>query len=315
MDKFDLLDRKILYELDCNGRATYSQVAKATRSSKTTVKYRVERLIKENVISGFHTVIDFSPIGYMIYRFCIRLRKCPQTIENEIIKYLLNDEQIYVVFKVDGPYHLVFAVKSKNAWELKKFWEEFNEKFFEYIQSNHMSIILDYWEFTRTYLLPTPREKKQFITLKKPDALLIDDTDKQILDYISYNARASLIEIADKIGKSTMVVRHRIKNLEKKKIILGYRAVLNYEKIGYYYYKVDLSLATIRNLPKIRQHILSHPNVVYIEKSLTTADFEFDLEVRNFIEFTSIMDSFKSKFPEDILDYNYYSLVKGYKIF
>jgi len=144
---------------------------------------------------------------------------------------------------------------------------------------------------------------------------LIDDTDKQILDYISYNARASLIEIADKIGKSTMVVRHRIKNLEKKKIILGYRAVLNYEKIGYYYYKVDLSLATIRNLPKIRQHILSHPNVVYTEKSLTTADFEFDLEVRNFIEFTSIMDSFKSKFPEDILDYNYYSLVKGYKIF
>lgn len=315
MDDIDLLDRKILYELDCNGRASYSQIAKVVRSSKTTVKYRIEKMLKEKLILGFHTVINIGLLGYSLYRVYIKLKNCPPDKEKEIIDYLIKENKVYVLFKVNGPHHLVLGVKSKNIWDFKEFWDKFNNSFFDYLGSKHISILTDYIEFSRSYLLKEPKEKKQFITLKKPDNFKIDEIDNKILDYLSNNGRASLIEIAKHLGKTVMVGRHRLKSLEKKKIIVGYRATLNHEKLGYHYYKVDMNLSSNKNLKQIRQFILSNSNVIYTEKSIITADFEFDLEVKDFIEFTKIMDSFKAKFPDDIRDYNYYSLVKGYKIF
>ena len=315
MEKLDLLDKKILYELDCNGRATYSQIAKKVRTSKATVKYRVERLIEKKIIIGFHAVIDSALLGYLVCRLNIRLKNCPPDIEKNIINYLMEDNKVYVLFKVNGPYHIVLGIKARNAWTLRDFWDKFNNKFFQYIHSSSLSIILDYTEFSRSYLLPKQTEKKQFITLKSPGTYKIDETDQKLLDYLLKKGRSQLVDIAKHLGKSTMVVRHRMKTLEKNKIIVGYRALLNHEKLGYYYYKVDCFLSSKKNFKKLRTFVLSHPNIVYTEKSLITADFEFDLEVEDFMEFTRIMESFKSKFPEDILDYNYYSLVKGYKLF
>ncbi|MDD5023071.1 MAG: Lrp/AsnC family transcriptional regulator [Candidatus ainarchaeum sp.] len=315
MSNIDTFDRKILYELDCNGRTTYTQIAKKLRSSKTTVKYRVERLIRENIIIGFNAIIDFSLLGYSIYRINIRLKNCPPEIEKSILDYLISQNNIYVLFKVNGPYHLVLGVKAKNIWELNLFWEGFNNQFFNYLHSSHLSLVFDYIEFTRSYLLPTPKDKAQFATLKKIENYELDEIDYKLLDYLSKNGRTDLVELSKKLGKSAMVIRHRLKNLQKNKIIIGFRAMINHEKLGYQYYKVDMILSSKKNFKELKQFILSHPNVVYTEKSLITSDFEFDLEVKDFLEFTRIMESFKSKFPNDIQDYTYYSLVKSYKLF
>ncbi|MBI2079623.1 hypothetical protein HYT84_02570, partial [Candidatus Micrarchaeota archaeon] len=66
-------------------------------------------------------------------------------------------------------------------------------------------------------------------------------------------------------------------------------------------------------IKEIRQYILSQKNVIYSESSLIASDLEFDLEVENFEKFIWIMDGVKAKFPEEIKDYTYYSLIKNYK--
>ena len=123
-----------------------------------------------------------------------------------------------------------------------------------------------------------------------------------------------MTSIAKKLNVSVVTARYHLKKLIGQKVIVGFRPIFDLNALGREYYKVDLWLRRFENADKIRQHILSHPEVAYTERSIISSDLEFDIETRNFDSFISIMDSFKRKFPEDIRDYSYYSLIRNYKM-
>ena len=54
----------------------------------------------------------------------------------------------------------------------------------------------------------------------------LDEKDKKILYELDKNSRQGISSIAKKVRLSKEVVNYRIKNLEKRKIIKGYYAVL-----------------------------------------------------------------------------------------
>ncbi|MDD5937816.1 MAG: Lrp/AsnC family transcriptional regulator [Clostridiales bacterium] len=61
---------------------------------------------------------------------------------------------------------------------------------------------------------------------------MLDRADQQILDILIENSRASLIEIAEKVGLSRVAVKNRIAVLEQKGVIERYTVILNPEKVG-----------------------------------------------------------------------------------
>ncbi len=60
-----------------------------------------------------------------------------------------------------------------------------------------------------------------------------DETDEKILKNLMVDARLSARQLALRLGMSTVTVLSRIKKLEKEKIILGYTAIIDHEKLGY----------------------------------------------------------------------------------
>jgi len=63
--------------------------------------------------------------------------------------------------------------------------------------------------------------------------MVLDETDEKILKNLLVDARQSARQLALKLGMSTVTVLSRIKKLEKAKIIRGYTAIIDHEKIGY----------------------------------------------------------------------------------
>ncbi|NND87574.1 MAG: Lrp/AsnC family transcriptional regulator [Nitrosopumilus sp.] len=61
----------------------------------------------------------------------------------------------------------------------------------------------------------------------------LDKTDERILKNLMVDARLSARQMALKLGMSTVTVLSRIKKLEKEKIIRGYTAIIDHEKLGY----------------------------------------------------------------------------------
>jgi len=63
----------------------------------------------------------------------------------------------------------------------------------------------------------------------------MDSKDLRILELLSENARISKLRIAEELGVTEAAVRKRIKRLEEEGVILGYRTIINYRKLGMAY--------------------------------------------------------------------------------
>lgn len=55
----------------------------------------------------------------------------------------------------------------------------------------------------------------------------MDEIDKEILVCLQENGRLSITELGKKVRLSNPAINERVKKLEERDIILGYRAVIN----------------------------------------------------------------------------------------
>ena len=62
---------------------------------------------------------------------------------------------------------------------------------------------------------------------------MLDALDLKILDYLLINGRASWAELANILGLSAPSTAERVKRMEEKGVILGYRVNLNYRLLNY----------------------------------------------------------------------------------
>jgi DNA-binding Lrp family transcriptional regulator len=73
--------------------------------------------------------------------------------------------------------------------------------------------------------------------------LVIDDTDRRLIDQLRENARASTAALARRLGLSRTTIQSRIARLEKQKIITGYsvRMAESYE-LGQIHAQVSITV-------------------------------------------------------------------------
>ena len=88
--------------------------------------------------------------------------------------------------------------------------------------------------------------------------MYMDKIDEKILKNLMVDARISARQLALKLGMSTVTILSRIKKLEKAKIIKGYTALIDHEKIGY-----DLTAII---------EVVANKNIVDIEEKLSKID-------------------------------------------
>jgi len=310
--KLDKYDKKLLYQLDINARQSYVQLAKKIGLSKDTIKYRINNYLKTGTLDGFYALIDASKLGYYSIRAYFKFKNTTSKKEKEIIHYLINQREVWYLGRAEGSCDIFFGFWTREIINFNKFWKNFKIKFGKRTTKEKHGLFLELDHFSRNYLQKT----NNFQTIKgiaEPKLEKIDKTDEKILELLSKDARIQIAHICKKVNLTAKAVILRIKNLEKKKIILGYKAKLNLEKIGYSMYKIDLMLSNPQKINEVRTYLFRLPNIIHSEIVLGGSDFEFDLECKGFEEFNCIISKVKENIGEDIESLDYYRTLKIYK--
>jgi Lrp/AsnC family transcriptional regulator, leucine-responsive regulatory protein len=310
--KLDLKDKRILNQLDNNARQPNSEIAKKVGLSKEVVNYRIKKLEQDGIIQSYYTIIDMSKLGYFSFRVYIKLLDTSPAIEEEMIKNLTKSEYIFYVAEIDGEYDINFGVWVKNIYEFETFYNTFKDKYKPKIKYEQISIFTKAHHLHRKYLLNQKTiEKIEFFG--KSEQEKYDDTDTKILRLLSNNSRIHIIEISEKLNMPPRTVAFRIKQLEKKGIIQGYRALFNMELLGYAYFKVDFNLRELSIIKTLFNHVSAIANTVYVDQTIGGSDFEFDMEIENKKTFLKIINEIRIKFPE-IRDWKYFTLNRYHKL-
>jgi len=127
----------------------------------------------------------------------------------------------------------------------------------------------------------------------------IDEIDRRILAELFHNARIKLVDLASKTKTSVDIVRGRMKRLERNGIICTYKARINFEGLGWDFYKAFLyfDLFSKYDEKKLFEIAKMNPNIVRIITIVAPWDVEVEMRVRNFQEFDSIIKKLKVEFP------------------
>jgi Lrp/AsnC family leucine-responsive transcriptional regulator len=110
---------------------------------------------------------------------------------------------------------------------------------------------------------------------------ILDQYDRQIIDILSREGRLSITQLAKRIGLSTSPCQVRLKRLQDQGYILGYRAVLDPQKLQLEHVaftEVKLSDTTERALSKFNEAVLKIPEIEQCH--MIAGAFDYLLKVR-----------------------------------
>lgn len=120
--------------------------------------------------------------------------------------------------------------------------------------------------------------------------------DSELLKHLSQNGKASQRELADKTGLALGTVSNRLKSLETKKIIKGYYADIDPEKVGFTLSATIHLRITKGKIMDVQASIAEHPRVYIVYDitgewdSLVIARFKNREEMDEFIKSTLSQD-------------------------
>jgi len=289
----DLKDQKILALLDQNARISITKLARDTRLNKDVVRYRINNLEKKGIIQGYYTLINTGMMGLTAYRIYFDLINLTQEAEKKLINFLDKDFKAGQIFTIDGDYQLGIITWEKSVYDLQAKIQSLKRLFGDNINKLELSIVTKLNHYFRKSL---PLSTKQVITLKQERASKIDELDVKILKQLSKNSRINYTELSGKLNIPQRTLAYRVRNLEKNKVILAYRAEVNISKLGYENFFIEIYTRSKQNLGLIENFAHIDKNCVYSDYVLPGADIELETEFKNKQELLAFIKMLKEKF-------------------
>jgi DNA-binding Lrp family transcriptional regulator len=311
--KIDEIDKRLLFELDRNARQSYPQLARRLGASKDVVRYRMRRLEKEGVINGYYALIDFSKVGYSLIRVYLRLQQMVPEQEEQLISDLVRNKNTLQVYKTDGPWDIAMGILARSFEEFYALWEQFELKYRKNVLERSIAILFKYVHYHRNYLVE--RQRRDFASYSTGNSRKEEFEAKDILllKSLATDAKMPAVKLAEKLGVPVSTAIYKTRQLEKRGVILGYKAKIDFDKLGYEYYKVDLYLDDIAKRKAIQGFIRLRPELVYEDITIGGSDVEFDVEVKSYDDLYSLLTELRKAFPGTIRYYTFYKAKKIYK--
>ena len=313
MDKIDLKDRKILYELDANSRQSFRNIGRKVGLSKDVVAGRVKKLKENGIIKRFFTYYDILQLGYNFLRFYFKFQYVTPDIKKEIINHFMNDDNVNNLFSTEGSYDLGVLMMVENISDIYSLWKKTLEKYGDYFSTQVFSAYMGELIYGHGFLLDGIEKNDRTPLRKNWGRAKIDDFDLKILKLLVTNSRIPTVEIAKKLNSNVTTINSRIKNLIKLRVILGFTVELNLDKLGYQHWKVDFYLSEYTKTNQIIRYIEKNPLLYCVDYTIGYADLELEINVRDINQLHDFIEDLHSKFPKIIRNYSYFHVVKFYK--
>ena len=128
----------------------------------------------------------------------------------------------------------------------------------------------------------------------------LDLIDLQIIDVVSKEGRLAVTDIARRIGSSKSPVQVRLKRLQKEGYILGFRAILNPEKLGrehIAFTEVKLSDTRENALNEFNAAIKIIPEIEQCHMIASSFDYLLKIRTQNIRAYRHILGEVISTLP------------------
>lgn len=320
MVKIDVKDKKILYELVNNSRQPLSVIGKKVGLSREVVGYRINRMEKEGVIINYPALIYCGCIGLSLARFYINFQFMNPKIKHDLLEFLKNNEIVAMVAELSGSYDLQVNLYTSSihnfeiGLKFNKFYDELQKKYRRYFDEQIGAIFTGSNMFDLVFLLGNKDAKPSYVSSIKAIKFEIDDLDLNILQKLAENARIPTAQLSNEVNTTVTTVNKRIRQLVEKNLFMKFWANIDWTKIGYRQYDIEINLKDYGKKNEIINYIKNNQHILFIMHSIGRGvDLDFEFILRDITHLQDIITDLSEKFPESIKNFRYFSTDKIHK--
>lgn len=305
MVKLTELDKKILFELDRDGRASYSKIARNIGTTPQVVKYHVERLIEEGAIKNFWAFIDYDRAGYSFFwAYWLKFSGVSKEKVEEIFASFRENKYMPIVFRTEGWADVMICITTKDVFhhneELSKLFKQWGK----YISMSEMCVGLGFQQFPRTYLLERDNAEKIFyVSGGTNEVAKINETERKIMSVLQQDGRMEFTELAKVLGISTSMAHTAYKNLVRRKVINKTSFTFNHATIGMRLFRVVMKIAQYNQerIDQFYDFCLVHRNIFNWVPVMGNWQLFLDIEIKSHESLRELIREMKYQFQDVII--------------
>jgi Lrp/AsnC family leucine-responsive transcriptional regulator len=113
--ELDRIDRKIIRELQLDGRSTNVELASRVHLSPSQCLRRTRRLEENGVISGYTAIIDHRKMGYMLRAYVlVTVTTQVDRARDMVMDFLMDKEDVLSIHGVAGNIDMIIELQATN---------------------------------------------------------------------------------------------------------------------------------------------------------------------------------------------------------
>jgi len=298
------LDKKILFELDKDGRASFSEIARIIGSTPQVVKYHFEQMMEKGFIKHFWAFTDYDKLDYSFFwGYWLKFAGLTKDKEIEMYAYFNQHPYIPIIQRADGYADVLIAIISRDIFHHNEILQDIFSHYGQYVAMSDIFVGLGFIKFPRTYLANKPNEFQKFaVSGGTTEKIKLAEIDRKIISLLLIDGRMEFTKIAKVLGVGTGLVHKHYNKLEKSGAITKITFTLDYQKIGLLLYRCCFKLVQFdqARIDELYKFCCLHPNIINYVKGMGSWELLLDIEVENREALRDIIRELKNQFRDVI---------------
>jgi len=294
----DIKDRDLLALeiLDINSRESTSEISKKMHISKQAIISKISKLEKKGYCS-FIPIIDYFKLGYHNLHVYLKLQGLNKEGYSKKISSLKDVKNITWIEEFLGEYDIAISIFFKSLEDLHRTLDKIYSSFRDSIKKKEIHFIRK--QIVKNFSFGLVNEKTVVKLEDTEEINQLNQLDKKILDLIRLNGRFNYVNLSNKLKISPQKLMHRIKRLKEREIILQYKILLNFNKIGYIHYICIIDNVPGSEIKEVLKELETNSLIPFISITLENKII-FDFAVKDHDTLREFLDELKNKYPKII---------------
>ncbi len=284
-------DVKLLHELERDARASLAEIGRKIGASKEVVNYRLKNLFSEGVIKRIGLIIDNFLLDMKHYRIVLDLHNVQEGTRDDLVRFLRGMKNVEVSVFLQSSTDLEISLKIKNSGEFYDFYNKLLDDYGQYIKQKKLSVVTKEYFLGHRYLWGESEIK---VIGRTSGAVELDNKDYELIEELVKDCRIGILDLGKKLSLSPSSIIYKLRNLQKKKIIIGHNLILNLEVLGFNLFRVGILLSDLSKKDLVINFLFENKNVVKINELIGERDLEFDCVFRTVGELDKFLEKLRA---------------------
>ncbi len=160
------MEEKLLNYIEKNARIDIKELAVLMGEDETAVMNTLEKLRADNIICGYHTLINWDAVGIEKVNALIEVRVTPQRGMgfDKVAQYIYNYPEVNAVYLISGNFDFMVTLEGKTLREVSEFVTE-KLSTIDSVQSTRTNFILKKYKDHGTIMAKEVRDERMKMVL------------------------------------------------------------------------------------------------------------------------------------------------------